>query len=283
MSDCLQMRCKCVVSGDVVELYFYKVPIKCGKRDENKKSREEVVENEEKEIDKRNDNLLRARQSIRRIIWSNQSKYTKFVTLTYAQTVLDVKKVRRDITTFVQNMRRKGYDMKYLYVLENQRERGLKEDNAGCLHVHMILFIDKYIPYEDINKSWRKGQTDIKVIDDINNLGAYVCKYITKDNISDFGKRCYSCSLGLDRPSQERFYTLGFSDTDVDFQPEEVLQALNVTYHDKMIHDFLDPTTGEGRNQEVLYYQGKWKDKNIIKERDPLYDLARQINDLHLS
>lgn len=283
MSDCLQMRCKCVVSGDVVELYFYKVPIKCGKRDENKKSREEVIENEEKEIDKRNDNLLRARQSIRRIIWSNQSKYTKFVTLTYAETVLDVSTVRYDVSKFVKNMKNKGYDMKYLYVLENQRERGLKEDNAGCLHVHMILFIDKYIPYEDINKSWRKGQTDIKVIDNINNLGAYVCKYITKDNISDFGKRCFSCSLGLDRPLQERFYTLGFSDTDVDFQPEEVLQALNVTYHDKMIHDFLDPTTGEGRNQEVLYYQGKWKDKNIIKERDPLYDLARQINDLHLS
>lgn len=285
MSDCLQMRCKCVVSGDVVELYFYKVPVKCGKRDENKKNRVEVKEENEIEenIDKRQDNLLRSRQNIRRIIWSNQSKYTKFVTLTYAETVLDIDTVRYDISKFVKNMKNKGYDMKYLYVLENQRERGLKENNEGCLHVHMILFIDKYIPYEDINKSWRKGQTDIKVIDDIKNLGAYVCKYITKDNIASFGKRCYSCSIGLDRPSQERFYTLGFSDTDYNFQPEEVLQALNVTYKDKMIHDYLDPVTGEGRNQEVIYYQGKWKDKNIIQERDPLYDLARQIDGLHLS
>ena len=284
MSDCLQMRCKCVVSGDIVELYFYKVPIKCGKKKENNNKKIDVEEdNIDNEIDKRSDNLLRARQNIRRIIWSNQSKYTKFITLTYAETVLDVNTVRYDISKFVKNMKNKGYDMKYLYVLEHQKERGKKEGNEGSLHVHMVLFIDKYIPFEDLNKSWNKGQTDIQAIEDIKNLGAYVCKYITKDNISDFGKRCYSCSLGLDRPSQERFYTLGFSDTDYDFQPEEVLQALNITYHNKMVHDYLDPTTGEGRNQEVMYYQGYWKDKNIIQERDPLYDFARQIDSLHLS
>ena len=286
MDNCLQMRCKCVVSGEKVELFFYKVPVKCGfKIDKNNTDKVEIDENikiDDEEKTKRLSNVLRARKNIRRIIWSNQGKYTKFVTLTYANTVLDIDNVRYDVFKFVKNMKNKGYDMKYLYVLENQRERGEKEGNEGSLHVHMVLFIDKYIPFEDINKSWRKGSTHISAIEDIEDLGAYVCKYITKDNLSDFGKRCYSCSLGLDRPSEERFYTLGFSDTDYNFQPEEVLQALNITFYQKMTHDFLDPVTGEGRNQEVMYYQGYWKDKNIIKERDPLNDFARQIDSLHL-
>lgn len=279
MSDGMQMRCKAVVSGDIVELYFYKVPITCG----NERKHEIIKREDREDTGKRNDNLYRARKSIRQIIWSNQSKYTKFITLTYADTVLDIKKVRYDISKFIKNMKNKGYNMKYLYVLENQRERGLKENNEGCLHVHMVLFIDKYIPKEDIDKSWKKGFTKINVIENVVNLGAYVCKYITKDNLQEFGKRTFSCSLGLERPEEERFYTLGFSDTASDFQPEEVLKALNVTYHRKLIHDYIDPTNGEGRNQEVMYYQGKWKENNIIKERDPLYDLKRQIDDLHIS
>lgn len=279
MDDGLQMRCKAVVSGDVVELYFYKVPVNCCYKRKHLIEKREVSEDTEK----RNDNLFRARKNIRQIIWSNQSKYTKFITLTYADTVLDIKKVRYDISKFVKNMKNRGYDMKYLYVLENQKKRGVKENNKGSLHVHMVLFIDKYIPKEDIDKSWKKGYTGINAIEDVRNLGAYVCKYITKDNLQEFGKRTFSCSLGLDRPEEERFYTLGFSDTAVDFQPEEVLRNLNVSYHKKLIHDYLDPTTGEGRNQEVMYYQGKWKNGNIIKEKDPLYELKRQIDGLHIS
>lgn len=277
MPDGLQMRCKAVVSGDVVELYFYKVPINCGFE-----RNYDIERDIEKSNGKREGNLMRARKTIRQVIWSNQTKFTKFITLTYAETVLDIKKVRYDISKFVKNMKNRGYDMKYLYVLENQRERGLKENNDGSLHVHMVLFIDKFIPKKDIDESWKKGYTGINAIEDIRNLGAYVCKYITKDNLQEFGKRTFSCSLGLDRPEEERFYTLGFSDTVLDFQPEEVLKGLNITYHRKLQHDYIDQTTGEAKNQEVMYYQGKWKNGNIIKERDPLYVIKRQIDGLHL-
>ena len=163
MTDSMQMRCKAVVSGDIVELYFYKVPITCG----NKREIDIVKKIDREEAEKRNDNLYRARKNIRQIIWSNQSKYTKFIILTYADTVLDIDKVRYDISKFVKNMKNRGYDMKYLYVLENQKERGIKENNDGCLHVHMVLFIDKYIPKEDIDKSWKKGYTGINAIDNI--------------------------------------------------------------------------------------------------------------------
>lgn len=278
MNDGLQMRCKVVVSGDMVEMYFYKIPIKCG----NKRNYE-IVKNSSDEKVKRDGNLYRARQNIRRIVWSNQSKYTKFVTLTYADTVLDIKKVRRDITTFVQSMRRLNYDMKYLYVLENQKERGKKENNDGCIHVHILIFIDKFIKLEDLRKSWKHGFVGIEKIDDVRNLGAYVCKYITKDNLADFGKRCYSCSIGLERPSDERFYTWGFSDsvTELRFQPEQVLNSIDVTYSSTINCDFFN-SNGEPVNQSVNYYQGKWRDGNIIKELGELSDLKGQIDSLCL-
>lgn len=276
MSDDLKMRCKVVVSGDIVEMYFYKVPIVCGNKRKHK-----IIKNSREEQEKRNDNLYRSRQNIRRIVWSNQSLYTKFVTLTYAKTTLDIKKVRRDITTFVQGMRRCGYDMKYLYVLENQKERGKKEQNNGCIHVHMLLFIDKYIPKEDLEKCWKHGFIGIEKIDNVRNLGAYVCKYITKDNLAEFGKRCYSCSIGLERPSDERFYTWGFSDsvTELRFQPEDVLRSIDVTYSATMNSDFLD-MNGEPVNQSVKYFQGKWKQGNIIQENANLSDLMLQFDNL---
>ncbi len=274
------MKYKFVVCGDTVEVYEYSTPISVGhSRDYDIVRRDST---EEKCV-KRNGNLYRSRQNVRRIIWSNQGKYTKFVTLTYADIVLDVKRVRRDVTTFVQNMRRLGYDMKYLYVLEQQKKRGEKEGNSGCLHIHMLIFIDKFIPYQDINKCWKKGSTDIQAVEDINNLGAYVSKYITKDNFAEFGKKCYACSLNLNRGETERFYLGQYSDTLFNVQGNDILQGLDINFYSSMRHDYISPTDGSAQVQTVKYYQGKWKDKNLIKELDPLYDFKRQIDDLHLS
>lgn len=278
MASTYEMRAKAVVCGDIVEVSVYSVPIDCGKREHTPKKRELT---EYDDFDKRKDNLARSRQTVRRLIWCNQTKFTKFITLTYAQTVLDIKQVRRDFTTFVQAMRRKGYTMNYLYVLENQKSRGRKEGNDGCLHIHLLLFNDDFIPYQDLNKCWKHGQTDIKVIDNIKNLGAYVCKYITKDNLKFFGSHTFECSNGLKRPEEERFFTLGFSDSDVDFQPEEVLNALNIHYNRHNRYDFISSVDGSACTQKITYYQGTWKDKNVIKERDPLYVFKRQTYDLY--
>lgn len=256
--DVNQMFCKVVTSGDNVEMYFYSIPIEVGKKRGHKiekRNREEVEEN----FDRRLDNIYRSRLNVRRIIWCNKTEYTKFITLTYAETILDVKKVKRDITTFVQAMRRKGYDMNYLYVLEHQKERGEKEGNEGCIHVHMVLFLDKFVVLDDLNTAWKHGGTDVHVIKDIKDLGAYVCKYITKDNIADFGHRVYSCSLGLERSYQERYYTLGYSDSDVGTNPNDVLLNLDVNYMSEFRHDFRD-SKGDFGSQTVRYINGKLKD-----------------------
>ena len=203
---------------------------------------------------------------MRRLIWANQSQYTKFLTLTYRETMLDVKKVGRDVTTFVQAMRRKGYDMKYLYVLEHQKERGEKEDNDGSLHIHMVVFIDRFIPVAVLGECWKHGIFDIKKIEHVQNLAAYISKYITKETIADFGCRCYSCSLGLIRAKEERFYMEGFSDNTYNgLHPKDVINSMDVTYKTQMRHDFIDPSTGIARTQITNYYQGKFIGGNPIE------------------
>lgn len=264
--DELFMFSKAVRSGEKVELYVYSQSIKCGhERGYDIVRRDKTVVSEP--LEKRKDNMFRSRQNVRHIIWANMGRYTKFVTLTYAETVLDRKKVRRDITTFVQAMRRLGYDMKYLYVLEHQTKRGKKEGNEGCLHVHMVLFIDQYIPKSDLEKCWKHGWIDINAIDDVRDLGAYVCKYITKENSAEFGSRVYGVSLGLKRPLIERFYTDGLSDTTTGLHPQEVLENMDVSYKSQIRHDYRDD---EGAAHELIvnYYQGTWRDGDIIEQNN---------------
>lgn len=249
-----------VVSGDVVEVYTYSVPITCGRERQF-----EIVRNPDREEggEKRKDNLYRARMNVRRLIWANQGKFTKFVTLTYADTILDSSRVKEDVHVFVQAMNRKGYPLKYLYVLEHQRERGEKEGNEGCLHVHMVVFVDRFIPLDILRACWKHGFVGIEKIDDVRNLGAYVCKYITKDNLQELGKRVYSCSLGLERSKEEVFYTEGFSTTEIGLHPDEVLQSLDIKFHSQMRTDWRDEN-GVAREQLVNYYQGSWSDFEIL-------------------
>ena len=98
------LGCRLVVSGNKIEFYEYEKPIYI-----DYDRTYTVTKNKTEDSCKREDNLLRARQSVRRIIWSNLEPHSKFLTLTYAETQLDVKVFQRHFTTFIQNMKRNGY------------------------------------------------------------------------------------------------------------------------------------------------------------------------------
>lgn len=204
------MQARMFVSGNTVESYTYSRPIRYGF------DREYEIKRKEKPDAKRQDNLTRAQRIVRQLVWSNLGRYTKFLTLTYRDTVLEVDTFKKDFDSFRKGMSRKGYKLRYLYVLERQKERGVKEGNEGCLHCHIVLFNDEYIPYKDILDCWKFGSIDIHVLngckfDDnhksserINDLAAYVSKYITKDCVALPGNKTYCCSLGLKRATLYR-------------------------------------------------------------------------------
>lgn len=256
------LRTRVVVSGKIVEVFEYSNGIPIGKQRPH-----DIKRRDEEERDgKRKDNLYRARQMVRRLVWCNITKqFTKMITLTYAETILDPKEVKIDIKHFVQQMRRYGYDMRYVYVLEHQTKRGKREGNAGCLHVHMFLFNDVKVSLDHLNRAWKHGETHIKVLKDIRNSGAYVCKYITKENYAEFGAHVYGCSRGLNRPKEERFYDHGLTDTLVDgAQVRHVKDGIDIRRTSTFRHDYRDEN-GVGHVQTVKYSQGVWKDADMLK------------------
>ena len=237
---------KIVISGDVIEWVRYCNPINVEPREHS------IFKDIEDFESKRDDNLFRARQNIRRIIWCNITPYTKFLTLTYADTVLDNDVVIYDFKQFIKNLRRKGFNVPYLYITEHQKGRGVHENNEGCLHIHAVLFTDDYIPYEIINKAWGKGYTDIHRLKDINNLGAYVCKYLTKEEFNLYHKHSYHISRGLKR--SEVLTTDGYLG-DWGHLYKNIIDNTDFIYSGVEEYSYIAPDGSEHKNT-FLYKQG---------------------------
>jgi hypothetical protein len=181
-------------SGDVVEIYNYDNKVHYNY--EKIERHASIKEKTENWAGKSEDSLRRSRREIRRVIWCNLNRHSKFLTLTYAENMQDLEKFYYDWKMFTKSMSRKGYKLDYLYVLEYQER--------GAIHAHVIIFNDEYIPWETITDCWKHGVIDIHKIRDIGNLGAYVCKYLTKETLSEYNSKSYHCSQGLKRPIERK-------------------------------------------------------------------------------
>lgn len=227
---------KVIRSGDIVEVYAYDKKVYYNY--EGFQCQKDKVKSEDWN-GKSENSLRRSRRNIRRVIWSNISQYSKFLTLTYAENMQDLDKFYFDWKMFVKSMSRKGYCLKYLYVLEYQER--------GSIHAHVLIFNDEFIPWQAIKDSWTHGVIDIHKIRDIGNLGAYVCKYLTKDTLAEYNSKSYHCSRGLKR-SVERKITLE------DAEPilQELFATGEVTYTNKYNVTYDDIVANE-----VMYCQIK--------------------------
>lgn len=183
-----------VRSGNVLEVYQYENKVYYNYTDKDRQARDK--EKSETWNGKDEKCLARARREIRRIIWSNWNKYSKFLTLTYADNMQDKDQFLYDWKMFCKTMARWGYKLNYLYVLEYQER--------GAIHAHVVVFNDEFIDVRIIENAWQHGFVKINCINDIHNLGAYVCKYLTKETLSEYNSRSYSTSRGLNRPIERK-------------------------------------------------------------------------------
>lgn len=192
---------KVVISGRIVEIYDYERPVERGY--ESKGGRDKKADAEESGKN-REKTLKRARQDIRRIVNANVGAYgddftAKFLTLTFADNVTDIEKANTEFKRFVKRMNyhlfgtKKG-NLRYTVVPEFQ--------DRGSVHYHVIIYNIPYTKSEYIEKIWKNGFIKINKIDNVNNVGAYICKYLTKANDDDRlkGKKCYFNSRGLYKP-----------------------------------------------------------------------------------
>jgi len=185
-----------VLSGHIVELYEYEKPASFGYQGHGgrKPSCESASDREE---ENRRLTTRRARENIRRLSLMNFSKHSKFITLTFEDNLTDVKEANGKFKAFIRKLRTYKDDFKYISVIEFQER--------GAVHYHMISNLP-YIKNSDLRKIWGHGFVKINDIKHVDNIGAYMVKYMLKD-VSDkrlCGLKSYLTSRGLTRSQELR-------------------------------------------------------------------------------
>jgi hypothetical protein len=235
------MASKVITSGSVVEIYEYEDG-NLYDYEKKKTVRRSDVEPEDWQ-GKEDGNLRRARQHVRRTIWTNFNYYSKFLTLTYVENMQDYEQFKMDWQRFTQNMKRHGYKLKYLYVLEYQER--------GAIHAHVVVFNREIIPFKVIENAWKRGFVYINKIRDIKNLGAYVCKYITKQSLAAYGSHTYHVSRGLEKPKEIKI------DLDHVEAVEAYLSGIAVKYQSTYSIPLIDSDGKQYGAKTVKYTQGR--------------------------
>jgi hypothetical protein len=201
------VRSRVIVSGGVVEVYEYERPVYKGFKSKGGRKHEADEEGKEKKEGKeknRKDALRRARQKVRRIVNANVGAYgehftAKFLTLTFGDNVTDLDQAHYEFKKFIQRMNylvfgTKSGNLRYTAVPEFQKR--------GAVHYHVIFYNLPYTKADVIEKVWGNGFIKINKIDDVDNVGAYICKYMVKDLDDERlrGRKCYFNSRGLFKP-----------------------------------------------------------------------------------
>ena len=184
---------KYIITGDILEVYEYSQYLK-GKGGSNRTT--EKSEDIEKSLLNYSNTNQRRRDTVRRLACCNfNSKYDKFFTLTFAENLQNVKECNVIFKNFIKRLkyRFKEIDIKYLAVIEFQKR--------GAVHYHVLSNIP-YIRVEELQELWGSGFVYINAITHVDNIGAYIVKYMTKDN-TDLrlqGLKAYQYSRNLKKP-----------------------------------------------------------------------------------
>lgn len=209
----MKFNCKMIIAGSIVEVYLYENKIYTGKdrttfvRSFGKK---ECEESERKMRDEKNlkDSLRRTQNTLRRTVNSNVGKWgekEKFLTLTFAEHLTDQSETNKLFTSFVKKLSYSIFKtrsaLKYVCVVERMAN--------GRIHYHVLFFNLPYVPAEKLAEIWGHGFVKINAIDNVDNVGAYVVKYMSKTAVENSeksakekDKKLYFVSRGLHKPKE---------------------------------------------------------------------------------
>jgi len=146
-------------------------------------------------------NLMNAKQKCIDIIHTNLTPKSIFLTITTKENIQDRDRYFEYMRLFCKtDVFRQCFGTSYLYTVEKQKR--------GALHSHFICFepLLEFLPYRSLIASWRKiiggiGSVKIEKIDDPDNIGKYLAKYILKEFASvEKYKRVFVPSKSLKQP-----------------------------------------------------------------------------------
>jgi len=166
---------KLVISGNFLEIYDYQKPYWVGyPQIRSFRENTKVVD----QVALRDDNVRRTRQKIRRLINCNRN-LDRFFTITFAENKTDLRSANVLFNQFVKRLRRLYPDFQYLGVPEFQKR--------GAVHYHLLCNLP-FIDENELTKIWGNGFCWLRRVDSVDNLGAYISKYLGKAN---FDKRYF--------------------------------------------------------------------------------------------
>ena len=203
---------KLIFSGSTIEEYSYDdkplsydftVP-------EQSRTRSRIVVTDEaskqRKAESQQRSLHRTNSILRRLVNTNAWQWFKkdavpyppvFVTFTFKENIQNIKEANKIFSNFIKRLNYAVDEnnlLKYVVVIEFQKR--------GAIHYHTIFFNLKFIKKETLAELWRYGHIKIKAIENVNNVGAYISKYMSK-NLADSrldGLKRYFPSRYLHRP-----------------------------------------------------------------------------------
>lgn len=192
---------KIVVTQGIVEVFSYEKLNVLGNGGDLQGEGENKEENYKETQRKR-------RSRIRQLICSNFDAGSKFVTLTFNNDqdhdIKDVKECNKEFDLFTHRIRRRYPNFKYVAVIEFQDKNG-----RGAVHYHTVCNLP-YIKKKELAEIWGNGHVYINRIDHVDNVGAYVIKYMITD-MDDrrlMGLKAYNCSKGLTAPVELKSWNI---------------------------------------------------------------------------
>lgn len=135
------------------------------------------------------------RKTVRHLANQNFTVLDKFITLTFAKNIQDPIEANKLFKKYVRALKTLGMT-KYLAVIEFQ-----DENKRGAVHYHMLCKMP-YVYQKKLKELWGHGTVTINAIKEVDNIGAYIVKYMSKHSDDERlkGIKAYNCSKGLDRP-----------------------------------------------------------------------------------
>jgi hypothetical protein len=191
---------KVLVSGGVVDVWTYeKMPAPSVKRSDDfapKVSVDPLVN--------RARNQLRSKWEFMRTVNSTFNAGSRFITFTFADGVLkdvtDVVEANKYWDRFLHRLRRRYGSFQWAVVVEFQDKNG-----RGAVHYHMLANLP-YIPKTELEEIWGGGFVWIEKIDHVDNVGAYVVKYMAAELADErlCGLKAWRTSRNVKKPLEFR-------------------------------------------------------------------------------
>jgi hypothetical protein len=204
---------KIITTGNTIEVIQFGVPIKQGEEIKVSSAGRSKDASEKNKLVNRYTTMRRARTELRRLVQANNRQYRNvrgspyepiFLTLTFAENIQDFDTANHEFKLFIMRLGymvsgKKENSIKYVAVPEFQKR--------GAIHYHLVIFNMPYIPAKKIADIWRNGFIKVNKIDHVDNVGAYICKYLGKDLDDERlrGKKSYFTSRGLIKPTETTY------------------------------------------------------------------------------